>query len=213
MKIYDLTHQINPQMSVYPGTDKPIFEVGSSLEGDGFKERRLTIFSHTGTHADAPAHLFPDGKTLDQYPIDSFMGVALLVDVSHLAGGQTIEVSAFYSISGLLGKMDFLILRTGASSLWGSPEYFSTFPTLSHEAANYLTEFSLKAIGCDAISFDAVGSVDLPIHHILLEKELFLIENLTGLEPLPVEEIFQFACLPLNLAEADGAPVRAVAVI
>ena len=38
------------------------------------------------------------------------------------------------------------------------------------------------------------------------------IENLTGLGDL-VGKRFLFSCLPLKLLEADGCPVRAVAVL
>ena len=62
MKVIDLTHTIRPDMPVYPGTETPRFEPANSYEKDGFKETRLTMFTHTGTHMDPPAHLFA-GRT------------------------------------------------------------------------------------------------------------------------------------------------------
>lgn len=68
MKIIDLTHTIKEDMPVYPGTDAPKFRPANSYEKDGFKETLLTMFTHTGTHMDPPAHLFAGRTTLDRFP-------------------------------------------------------------------------------------------------------------------------------------------------
>ena len=58
MKVIDLTHMIESTMPVYPGTEPPIFEPANTYEKDGFKETKITMFTHTGTHMDPPAHLY-----------------------------------------------------------------------------------------------------------------------------------------------------------
>lgn len=210
LQIVDLTQIISPQMPVYPGTEPPVFDVGCTLEVDGFREKKLTLFSHTGTHIDAPAHLLAEGKTLDQFPASQFVGPACCLDFSDFTGGQ-IEVADLEPYRPHLEQVEFCLLHTGWSRYWGDPQYFVGFPVLSLAAAQWLCRFDLKGIGFDAISADPVASRDLPIHQQLLGKDLVLIENLTNLEPLPRQQ-FLFSCLPLKLADADGSPVRAVAV-
>ena len=68
MKVIDLTHVIAADMPVYPGTEPPRLESANTYEANGFKETLLTMSSHTGTHMDPPAHLFPGRTTLDQFP-------------------------------------------------------------------------------------------------------------------------------------------------
>lgn len=80
MKVIDLTHIIKENMPVYPGTDAPKFLPASSYEKDGFKETLLQMYTHTGTHMDPPAHLFAGRTTLDQFPIEQFIGKALVID-------------------------------------------------------------------------------------------------------------------------------------
>ncbi len=80
MRVYDLTHVIRPGMPVYPGTEPPTIEPASSFERDGYRESALKLWSHVGTHMDAPAHLFADGATLDRLPPDRFAGPAALLD-------------------------------------------------------------------------------------------------------------------------------------
>ena len=88
MRFIDLTHVIKPGMTVFPGTEPPVFEVGSSIAADGFEEKRITLFSHTGTHMDAPAHILAGARRLDEFPIETFGGRACVVDVSGFEGGK-----------------------------------------------------------------------------------------------------------------------------
>ena len=80
MKVIDLTHTIKENMPVYPGTDTPKFIPANSYEKDGFKETLLQMYTHTGTHMDPPAHLFAGRTTLDQFPVEQFIGKALVID-------------------------------------------------------------------------------------------------------------------------------------
>lgn len=210
MQIVDLTQTISPEMPVYPGTEPPVFSIGCSLAVDGFVEKKLTLFSHTGTHMDAPAHLLPGGKTLDQFPAGQFVGPAWCLDFSGHKGA-VIEVAELESYQRQLEQVEFCLIRTGWSRYWGNPQYYAGFPVLSVAAAQWLRRLNLKGIGFDAISADPVESQDLPVHRILLGKGLVLIENLTQLDQLPNQQLL-FSCLPLKLAEADGSPVRAVAI-
>ena len=63
MKIIDLTHTISEDMPVYPGTEPPVLKPANTYEKDGFRETLLSLYSHTGTHVDPPAHLFADRAT------------------------------------------------------------------------------------------------------------------------------------------------------
>lgn len=50
----------------------PSLEPANSYEKDGFKETRLSMFSHTGTHMDPPAHLFEGRTSLDAFDPEQF---------------------------------------------------------------------------------------------------------------------------------------------
>ena len=67
MKVYDLTHTISAEMPVYPGTEPPVLTTANTYEKDMFKETLLSMFSHTGTHIDPPAHIFEGRTTLTSF--------------------------------------------------------------------------------------------------------------------------------------------------
>lgn len=210
MNIYDLTQLFTAKMPVYPGTEPPVIETVCTLDGDGFVEKKLAFYSHTGTHMDAPAHVLPHGKPLDAYAAAWFTGQAVIIKVPEKRNG-CIEKENLVAYRELLAKADYCLLCTGWSRYWGQPAYFAHYPVLTPTAAAWLTGQGLKGIGVDTISVDAVTNPSLPIHKTILEKELVIIENLTNLAPL-AGQLVTFYCLPLNIENADGAPVRVIAI-
>jgi arylformamidase len=208
MKIIDLSNIISPDISVFPGTEKPVFE---RKEIEGYPEVKITMYTHTATHIDAPIHIIKNARTLDELPIDRFIGKAIVIDCKHLAG-KNITLEFLKPFENKIKNIKFILFNSGWSSKWKTEEYFEGFPTLTIEATEWLTTFHLKGIGLDSISLDPVADLNLPNHKIVLEKEILIIENLTNLDRLPDEE-FIFQCLPLKIEKADGSPVRAVGVI
>ena len=115
-------------------------------------------------------------------------------------------------------ETDFILFFTGWQFKWNTPAYSEDSPTPASEAAKWLTKFHLKGTGFDSFSVDKiisahiVTSENLPNHHILLAKEILLIENLISLDKLP-DGAFAFQCIPLNIEHADGSPIRPIAMI
>lgn len=210
MQIIDLSHTINNSITVFSNSERPDIQVSNTHEKDGYAQKRITLYSHNSTHVDAPFHIIPGAPTLDELPITSYYGKAVLADCRN--NGRKIEINDLIKYQFALESADFLILYTGWYRKWKSPEYKFGFPVLSVEAAEWLMDFRLKGIGLDVISIDETESTELPVHNIVLKKGLIIIENLTNLEELAGKN-FIFSCLPLKIEEADGSPVRAVAIV
>jgi len=214
-KLIDLTYILNEKITVYPGTIKPRFEVLNTIGQDGFSEFKMTMVSHTGTHIDAPSHIIKNAKSLDRFPMDKFIGKAIVIPCQ---GQKEISLKYLQTFEDKITKIDFILFYTGWQNKWNTKSYFDDCPVPTIETAKWLTKFELKGIGIDAFSLDKVVSAhkvtpeSLPNHHILLRKEILLIENLTNLNKLP-KKTFLFQCVPLNIENADGSPVRAIAVI
>ena len=210
--IIDLSHTIITGMPAYPGTKEPEITVANTVENDGFKETELNILTHTGTHIDCPAHIFKDGKTITGFTPDTFIGNAFVIDCRTVKPGEKIPAGILQQIPEKTDPPDFILFCTGWDKYWSDTQYFSGFPVMSEELARALLSYNLKGTGIDAVSVEPVNDENLEIHHILLSKELILIENLTNLDSL-TGKTFTFCCFPLKLADCDGSPVRAVAIL
>lgn len=209
MKVIDLTHTISEGMPVYPGTEGPRIRQATTIEAEGFAEKLITMYSHTGTHMDAPGHIVAGAKTLDQFEAGQFFGLAHLVDVSACKDG-TIGIDVIEANAAAICGKAFVIFRSGWSGLWGKEAYYRGFPVLSEAAALRLCDFGLRGLGLDMISVDRVETADFPIHKILFKRGLVVVENLDNLDALP--PTFLFSAMPLRMAASDGSPVRAVAI-
>jgi kynurenine formamidase len=86
------------------------------------------------------------------------------------------------------------------------------YPVLSAAAAEGLVAAGLKGVGVDAFSVDAIQG-DYPVHRILLENNVLIIENLANLDRLPAGCFGRICALPLHVRNADGAPARVIAIL
>ena len=211
MKVIDLTHVISEDMPVYPGTETPKLNTANTYEADGFKETLMIMYSHTGTHMDPPAHLYADGATLDSMPITSFVGKGFVVDCTDLKAGDYITMDKVNKNKAKIDEAEFILFHTGWSKYWGTEEYYGRFPVADKEVVSYLAEHKKKGMGVDAISIDPMTEETLPSHQIVLSSNMVIIENLTNLDQVG-SEIVTVCLLPLKWKNADGSPIRAIAL-
>ena len=94
--------------------------------------------------------------------------------------------------------------------MFGKPEFFSDFPSLTVEAAKWIAEKRITLLGMD---MPTPGEQWQEIHWALLKPgvDVVIVEALANLDSLP--ENFTLAAFPLNIKGRDGSPIRAVAIL
>ena len=210
MNILDLTYVISPDMPVYPGTEGPTLSPANTYEKDGFKETLLSMYSHSGTHMDAPAQLLADRSTLDVLPASQFVGKATVIRCDDLGEGGKITMEHLRK-NPAAEQADFLLFHTGWGQYWGKPEYFGNYPCVTNQVVDFLIQTGKKGVGLDTISLDPIASLTLH-RQVLSTNKTVIIENLNNLDKLP-QGLFTFCALPLRYENADGSPIRAVAIL
>ena len=154
-------------------------------KGDVCYWRKVAMSEHTGTHIDAFSHFIEGGENVDQIPVTRLMGRAVNIDVTDtptcgLVDVQTIK--AFETAHGQILKDDLVFFRFGWDEKWGIKEAGNAFvrdwPGLSGEAARYLREKGVKAVGTDALAIDPFGNTDSAAHLELLGNCISVIENI-----------------------------------
>ena len=182
MRVIDLTHTIESGMPVYPGTEPPILEPANTYDRDGFRETKLSMYSHTGTHMDPPAHLFRDRTTLDAFPPEQFIGKALVIDCTSLKEGEPITMDHLSRYGTKAETADFLLFYLGWDVRWGSEAYFGDYPCIDDSVLEYILEGSYKGIGFDVIGLDPIADGNLTRHKKLFQtRDIINIENLCNL--------------------------------
>jgi len=194
-------------MTLFPGTPPPEFRELNTIERDGFRQKQILLASHMGTHVDAPGHILPGGRFLDQFAPEDFMGQGQVID-SRTAGRH---IPPELVDGKILPDTKFVLFLTGTGQFWGQDRYLNHPPALSENTAALLASLPLKGVGIDTISIDPVDSADLPAHQHILGAGFMILENLTNLQLL-LNKTFQLIFLPLLIPEADGCPVRVIAV-
>jgi kynurenine formamidase len=223
-RILDLSQTLEEHMPHFP-THSMFFHNlwGSYWHGGRSLSYQLVMHEHNGTHVDAPAHFISDAQpeahvTIDQIPVNYLIGRGVHLDCRTCK--ETDYVSRQHIIDwesrhGPLAEGDIVLFDFGWSARWGlrphDQPYVEQWPGVSMEAAEYLISKSVAAIGVDTLSPDPPEALRTnPIHPVVLEKRVLIIENLTNLGELP--DFFVFMALPLKIRAGSGSPVRAVAL-
>jgi arylformamidase len=206
---FDLSYPIVNDMPVYPGDSPPEITTALGVPAP-WRVSVLRFSTHTGTHMDAPAHYFPGGKTIDQYPPERLVVPGVVVALPDLADQALIGWDAIAPQAAALPKGGAAILRTGWGQFWGTDRYWR-YPSLTPEVARGLAAAQVSLIGLDVPSADPLVQTPPLIHEILLGKDILLVENLDHLDQLQPGVVYQFAFFPLLLSGLDGSPVRAIA--
>lgn len=228
-KIVDLTHLMCRDMVSWPTLPSLMYEHTAIAAKDLYTMTVITrMTTHTGTHIDVQAHFIPGGKTIEDYPIESFMGDGVVLDLSWKKPGEEISVEDLKRYEDDIREGDVVMLCTN----WDKKdrytnEYLFQWPHLGIDSAKYLVSKRIKAVGIDALSIggwmDTVPgqgpvakSSPVEVHRILLGADIIIIEELRGLDEVlhgkkTARAFFVFA--PLKLSDAEGSPCRAFALI
>jgi len=202
-RIFDITRPVFAGMPVWPG-DAPCSLAWTDHIGEGGANvAALSCGVHTGTHADGPYHVLADGARIGDVPLGAYLGQARVVDVN---GARVLD--AEWVEAHLAARCERLLVRTRA---WTRPDLLpAAWPAFDEAAARLLVARGVRLVGTDAPSPDPAEAHDLPVHRVLLGAGIAILENLM-LDDVEMGA-YELVALPLRLAEADAAPVRAVLV-
>jgi arylformamidase len=206
--IRDVTVPISNTMPVWPG-DPPVQLLPKSHESRDKTHivslASISMGTHTGTHIDAPFHMIQSGKRLNEFPLDTFVGKATVVEIPGVRsiGRARLEPLNWNGIERVLFKTD-------NSQHWQDGKFFEEFIYLEPDAAEFLAELGVRLVGIDYLSIDKFHSAAHPTHFALLTRGILILEGL-NLNAVPGGEYTMYA-LPLNLQDVDGAPTRVILV-
>jgi len=205
LRIYDLSVSLYPGMLQWPGDPRVLItQIASIKHGDPYTLSQFTCGTHSGTHIDAPYHFTEHGTTIDQVSLNELIGEALVVQVD----ADRITADVLRDIDLIAHRR--ILFKTRNSELLRDEAFHEEYVSLELSAAKVLVERGVRVVGLDYLSIEAYDSADHPVHKLLLEHDVVILEglDLSAVQP----GTYLLIALPLKLQGADGAPARVVLV-
>lgn len=174
--------------------------------GDPVNNSHVSFDVHFGTHVDVPYHFFDtDGLTVDQVPVDSYIGPCTVIDLPDVKEVTSTDLSK----AAVDLDTERILIRTDNSRLWagGISEFRPDYTAVSTDAAHWITRQGLRLVGIDYLSIGNIKS-GRDVHRILLDAGIVVLEGLDLSLAAPGR--YELLCLPLNIVGAEGAPARAI---
>jgi len=206
MKITDLT------LTYEHGMRGVEFETFKTKEEDGWNAKMLHLYSHAGTHMDAPFHFAVNDQTIDNLEVRRFVCDSWLIPINAFPK-QKIILENLGIFSELIQKGDGVILQTGWSEFVNETKYREELPGIHVSLAQWFVTKGINMLAVEPPSVADVTDIEevTKIHEILLGGDIIIVEGLTNLEALSHKKV-RLVALPLKIKDGDGAPARVIAI-
>lgn len=204
-RLIDISVAIYPGMCQWVGEEIVATDVLSQTPDDVANVTRIVLTSHTGTHVDPPRHFVHGGQTVDQVPLDRWIGPCWVADMTHVKDEVT---AADLGHAGIPAGTSRLLLKTSNSLLWASdPDTFNDrFVGLSLDGARWVVDNAIELVGIDYLSIGPFHTTGTETHLELLGNDIIIVE---GIDLREVDAgAYELLCMPLKLRNGDGAPAR-----
>lgn len=227
--LVDLTHTLSASSPWWPGPDTSPFR-HDTLQAHADGAPSMAAFSvpeHFGTHLDAPVHSAQGRPSVDRIRTERLFAPAVVVDVTEAVDDDddyavsVDDVLAWETRHGRIPRGSVVLARTGWADRWPDADaYFGAdsagvlhFPGFAEATARFLVEDrDVVGIGIDSGSVDPGVATDLPVHALMHEAGIYLLENLADLSVLPAAGAWVVVA-PVKIEGGSGAPARVFGVI
>jgi len=195
---------------VFPGYPQPLKSMFTTVAKEGYASFVWTFAEHTSTHVDSPAHFYDGALTIDQVPLNRYIGPGIVIDVRNKPKKYTITKEDIQNgLDKKSAEGSIVLFCTGYSDKSASISEWMEHPALSDASSRYLVELKINAVGFDAPSPD---HSPFPAHKILLPEKIGVYENLWNVDKLVGKDFF-FVGAPLRLVGGSASPVRPLALV
>jgi arylformamidase len=206
MRITDLT------LTYKEGMRGVSFDVARTKAEDGWNAKTLHLYSHAGTHMDAPFHFDVNDQTIEEFEVSRFVCDSWVIPID-AQPRQKLKLEDLGKFAELIKEGDGIILKTGWSAFINEAKYREELPGIHESLANWFVEKKVNLLAVEPPSIaDVMDLAEVTkIHEILLGGDIIIVEGLTNLAALKHEKV-QLIALPLKIKDGDGAPARVIAI-
>lgn len=200
--LYDITPTVNRDLKVFPGDTPPSREVLLDMKrGDHITLSTIHTTVHLGAHVDGPNHYGVDGRSIDEQPLDLYLGKCQVVHVEVKRGARV-------GVDDIGAEIVAERVLIGTGTFPDPNNWNEDFAGLEPDLVDYLHEKGVRLVGIDTPSVDVSTTKELVAHHRFFANDMAILEGVV-LSDVPAG-MYELIALPLKLEGFDGSPVRAV---
>lgn len=224
--LQDLTHEFRESFPSFLGAPAVIDrQVTVTIPANGFYGQTWTLWEHSCTHLDVPAHFITGGRFSPQMSLDELIRPLVVIDISDRAAtNPDTEVTrddlrAFERRRGRIRRGSLVAMNSGWAARSSSVAAYRNvgadglqhFPGFSKAAVEWLLdERDIAGIGVDTLSLDPGRSQTFDAHFAVLGADRYGIENLVNLDRVPARGATVTVGL-IPWEQGSGGPARVFA--
>jgi kynurenine formamidase len=235
-RLLDMTYPYDENTIYWPTAksfhlEKVSWEVSEG--GWWYASNEFSASEHGGTHADAPIHFSQNGRTIDQIPLEEWIGPAVKLDVTKKCANNRDYILSLEDIAsweaehGKIPDKAWIIMYTGIGTKYypNKKKVLGTdktgeaalselnFPGFSLESVEFLLKTrNITGIAIDTPSIDFGRSKDFMAHRVLFAADKLALENIANLDKLPSSGATLYV-IPMLIREGTGSPARVFAIL
>lgn len=174
-----------------------------------FEITEMSLHTSIGTYLDSPYHRHRDGRDISQLRLEEVILPGIVVDVRGRSAWEPVTEEVLPPGATLRGHA--ILFNFGWDQHWGQEAYYA-YPFIAPALIERLIAEGVALVGVDTLNIDSSQNPARPAHTLLLARDILIVENLTGLEPLH-DHPFRFFAVPWKARGAAALPVRAFAEV
>jgi arylformamidase len=194
------THQTKELYPQYP-VDKDTWYILQDIE----------MSSHCGTHIEFPYHHNRNGMDAANFPLTRLIGECVLLDFHHKKSGEAVTLAELIARENKIKEGDMILFYFDCAKYYRTQDSHER-PYIEYDAAEWLVNVKkVNLVGSDASGIEIKNAPNQPIHQLLMDREIPIIEFAANLDQLNSER-FTLLALALPVQGLDSCPVRLTAI-
>lgn len=221
--VVDLSHELHEAVPSWAGGCG--FQSSIDWDYDKIDCRVMSyrLEAGIGTHIDAPSHFDPNGAAISELSVTDFVAHLCVIKVNKDLKSDFLlsvkDIENYEKMYGSIPEGSLVVADTGWARYWSCPKQYRNadetgkmaFPAFHSDAVKELLKRGIVGIGIDTLSPDG-GNTEFPVHHLILPKGKYIIENLANLESVPESGSWIIA-LPPKIKGGAESPCRCIALV
>lgn len=171
----------------------------------------VNFCTHVGTHIEAPFHHKRGGVDISELTLDQLIAPLVVLNFTEKKDREVITLDEVKAYDEKIKPGDIVFFWTGMDKLFHTDKWEERKPYITEEVAKWLVEKKVACVGTDTSDIEVPNLLVQPVHQILFDADIPMVESVANLEQVADGEYVVFI-LPAPFVGLDAFPCRIIAI-